>query len=120
MREIFIKWLGDWGESAECHLWFFDDGLPGYSWYVPKANGYINIGVGGMAEQLKKRDDRIRDYWQKFVARLQRQSELFAAAPSGWYAGSSQLARATIPVREGPSQPMGGLCKCQSVASCRM
>jgi flavin-dependent dehydrogenase len=32
----------DW-EDARCHLWFFDDGLPGYAWYVPKANGYINV-----------------------------------------------------------------------------
>ena len=61
----------DWADPA-CHLWFFDDGLPGYAWYVPKANGYINIGLGGMAEQLKAGGGHLRDYWQKFVARLRK------------------------------------------------
>ena len=61
----------DW-DNPECHLWFFDDGLPGYAWYVPKANGYINIGLGGMAEQLKQSGGNVRGYWQKFVAKLHR------------------------------------------------
>lgn len=61
----------DWSDP-DCHLWFFDDGLPGYSWYVPKANGYVNVGIGGMAVQLKRRDGHLRDYWQKFTARLDR------------------------------------------------
>ena len=26
----------DW-RDPDCHLWFFEHGLPGYSWYVPKA-----------------------------------------------------------------------------------
>jgi flavin-dependent dehydrogenase len=59
----------DWKDPA-CHLWFFDDGLPGYAWYVPKANGYVNVGLGGMAEQLKRRDGHLRDFWRRFVARL--------------------------------------------------
>jgi flavin-dependent dehydrogenase len=61
----------DWTDPA-CHLWFFDDGLPGYSWYVPKANGYINVGLGGMAVQLKQRDGHLRDYWRRFVGKLKR------------------------------------------------
>ena len=61
----------DWHDPV-CHLWFFDDGLPGYAWYVPKANGYINVGLGGMAEQLKHKGEPIRDYWRKFVARLKK------------------------------------------------
>ena len=61
----------DWDDPA-CHLWFFDDGLPGYAWYVPKAGGYINVGLGGMAEQLKSRKDGLRDYWRKFVRRLKK------------------------------------------------
>jgi len=61
----------DWKDPA-CHLWFFDDGLPGYAWYVPKANGYINIGLGGMSEQLKRQDGHIRDYWSAFVRKLHR------------------------------------------------
>lgn len=61
----------DW-EDAACHLWFFNDDLPGYAWYVPKANGYINIGLGGMADQMRHRGGHVREYWRKFVDRLAR------------------------------------------------
>lgn len=61
----------DW-QSADCHLWFFDHGLPGYAWYVPKANGHINVGLGGMAEQLKGRTGNLKQHWQKFVRKLAR------------------------------------------------
>ncbi len=61
----------DWRDPS-CHLWFFDDGLPGYAWYVPKANGYINVGLGGMAVQLTKKGLQLRDHWNKFVARLRK------------------------------------------------
>ena len=61
----------DW-QSADCHLWFFDHGLPGYAWYVPKANGHINVGLGGMAEQLKGRAAHLKQHWQKFVHKLAR------------------------------------------------
>ena len=61
----------DW-EDPRCHLWFFDDGLPGYAWYVPKANGHLNIGLGGMADKLKYRGGHIREYWRRFVDKLRR------------------------------------------------
>ena len=61
----------DW-EDARCHLWFFDDGLPGYAWYVPKANGYINVGLGGMADQLRHRGGHVREFWRMFTERLER------------------------------------------------
>jgi geranylgeranyl reductase family protein len=60
----------DW-EDPRCHLWFFDDGLPGYAWYVPKANGYINVGLGGMAVTMKHRGGHVREYWQKFIQKLE-------------------------------------------------
>ena len=59
----------DW-RTATCHLWFFDDGLPGYAWYVPKANGYINVGLGGIADRLKVQGGHLRDHWRGFTARL--------------------------------------------------
>lgn len=62
----------DW-QDERCHLWFLDDGLPGYAWYVPKADGYLNVGVGGMAEKLKRRGDDIRRHWQRLRERLVRQ-----------------------------------------------
>jgi len=62
----------DWKDPT-CNLWFFDDGLPGYAWYVPKANGYINVGLGGMATRLKVKQGHLRDYWRKFVGKLRKQ-----------------------------------------------
>lgn len=59
----------DW-KNPDCHLWFFDDGLPGYAWYVPKANGHINVGLGGMAEKLKHRGRTVREFWTRFAERL--------------------------------------------------
>ncbi len=61
----------DWSDP-NCHLWFFDEGLPGYAWYVPKANGYVNVGLGGMAAQLKERGGHIREHWRGFVGKLER------------------------------------------------
>lgn len=57
-------------EERDCHLWFFDNGLPGYSWYVPKADGYINIGIGGKLEALRLKDDGIKRQWELFIEQL--------------------------------------------------
>jgi flavin-dependent dehydrogenase len=56
----------EWHEP-HCHLWFFDKGLPGYAWYVPKADAYLNCGIGGMAEKLKARGDDIKTHWRHFI-----------------------------------------------------
>jgi len=61
----------DW-KDARCRLWFFDNGLPGYAWYVPKANGYINVGLGAMADKLKHQGGHVREHWRSFVDKLQR------------------------------------------------
>ncbi len=61
----------DWRDPA-CHLWFFDGGLPGYAWYVPKADGYVNVGLGGMAGQLNGGGRQLREHWSGFVAKLKR------------------------------------------------
>jgi len=58
--------------QRDCHLWFFEKGFPGYSWYVPKANGWLNVGIGGMASQLKARQEDIKDHWQALIDGLQR------------------------------------------------
>ena len=57
-------------ENPECHLWFFDEGLPGYAWYVPKADGYINVGLGGKAAKLATSGGRLRKYWNGFTRKL--------------------------------------------------
>jgi flavin-dependent dehydrogenase len=65
-KEFAYDWV-----SGECHLWFFGDGLPGYAWYVPKANGYINVGLGGKADKIKASDGRLKDYWNRFTGKLE-------------------------------------------------
>jgi len=56
--------------DPECHLWFFDNRLRGYSWYVPKADGYVNVGIGGKFMGLKRSGESIRDHWNRFVQKL--------------------------------------------------
>ncbi len=57
-----------------CHLWFFDKGLPGYSWYVPKADGYLNVGIGGFVTKLKQQDDDIKSHWERLTRKLERKN----------------------------------------------
>jgi len=75
----------DWRDPS-CHLWFLSKGLPGYAWYVPKADGFLNVGVGGMAEKLKHQQDEIRRHWDVLVERLlaQRLLDTAPAAPGGY------------------------------------
>jgi len=72
-------------QDADCHLYFFEHGLPGYSWYVPKARGWLNVGVGGMASRLKQREEDIWLHWQHLALRLKRQFGLaLPEEPSGY------------------------------------
>ena len=64
-KEFPYEWDND-----ECHLWFLGDGLPGYSWYVPKANGHINVGLGGKAEKMKSSGRRLQEFWNGFTKKL--------------------------------------------------
>jgi len=61
----------DW-QDPDCHLWFFDKGLPGYSWYVPKQNGWLNVGVGAMADRVKASGRDIRHHWDHLIRGLGR------------------------------------------------
>ncbi len=54
-----------------CKLWFFENKLPGYSWYVPKKDGYVNVGVGGFTGQLKRRADTLKKHWNLLVKELE-------------------------------------------------
>jgi flavin-dependent dehydrogenase len=69
----------------DCHLWFFGRGLPGYSWYVPKEDGYLNVGVGGMSVQLKSGQKDIHDHWDAFTGDLARRGLVtgYALKPKG-------------------------------------
>lgn len=75
----------DW-QDDECKLWFSEDGLPGYAWYVPKGKGYINVGLGGKADTMKSKSLRLQDYWDRFVRNLEARGLVTGAAydPSGY------------------------------------
>lgn len=55
-----------------CHLWFLQDGLPGYAWYFPKSDGVVNVGVGGGAIGMKKHRDNLKRHWDLLVEKLDR------------------------------------------------
>jgi flavin-dependent dehydrogenase len=66
-QELPYQW-----HDPDCHLWFFEKGLPGYTWYVPKQDGYLNLGVGAMAQRLQQPRQSIREHWAHFSATLHR------------------------------------------------
>lgn len=72
--------------DPDCRLWFLEHGLPGYSWYVPKEGGYLNIGIGGFAHKISQGDRDIKQFWALFVDKLRQQSLLDdrPLAPKGY------------------------------------
>ncbi len=72
-------------EDPDCHLWFFEHGLPGYSWYVPKARGWLNVGIGGMAQRLKQRGEDIWLHWKHFADQLESRFDIrLPQQPTGY------------------------------------
>ncbi|HEX7927464.1 MAG TPA: NAD(P)/FAD-dependent oxidoreductase, partial [bacterium] len=53
-----------------CHVFFFKHGLRGYSWYVPKGNGYVNIGLGGMSSYFRQGGQNIHTHFRGFLGDL--------------------------------------------------
>jgi flavin-dependent dehydrogenase len=72
--------------DKDCHLWFFDNKLPGYSWYVPKGNGYMNVGIGGNFSELKERKESIKEHWDLFERKLKDKGLIqnFSFQPKGY------------------------------------
>lgn len=70
-HEFPCKW-----RERDCHLWFFDKGLPGYSWYVPKAGGHLNLGIGAISERLKPGGRNIKVHWEGFIGKLRRRGNI--------------------------------------------
>jgi flavin-dependent dehydrogenase len=66
-HEIEYEW-----QDADCHLFFFENGLPGYAWYVPKQDGWLNVGLGGMATRLKHGGRDLKQHWAQFTGKLDR------------------------------------------------
>jgi menaquinone-9 beta-reductase len=58
-------------KDSRCKLWFFENRLPGYAWYVPKNEGFVNVGVGGSAGQLMHRSDTLKNHWTLLERQLE-------------------------------------------------
>jgi flavin-dependent dehydrogenase len=58
--------------DPRCRLWFLEHGLSGYAWYVPKAGGVVNVGIGGKAETLRASGDRLKRHWGLLLEKLDR------------------------------------------------
>jgi len=57
--------------DSACRLWFFQHGLRGYAWYVPKADGYVNVGVGGTADGLRNSGQNLKHHWELLTWKLE-------------------------------------------------
>ncbi len=74
----------DWTDP-DCRLWFFEHGLPGYAWYVPKARGWLNVGIGALAQRLKERGEDIWLHWRLFAEKLRGSFDVrVPAEPTGY------------------------------------
>lgn len=96
LESEFYRGGGHTGRRDACYLRFFDRGLVGYSWYFPKAGGYLTIGIGGKQAELRRRGQTIRHHWQPFVQHLSRKGLISGhagLAPSGhsYYLRSGDL-----------------------------
>jgi len=57
--------------DTACRLWFFQHGLRGYAWYVPKAGGYVNVGVGSTADGLRNSGQNLKHHWELLTRKLE-------------------------------------------------
>jgi menaquinone-9 beta-reductase len=56
--------------GTDCHLWFGENGLVGYAWFVPKDGGWANVGLGGFCEYLDEAEVGLREHWAAFTKKL--------------------------------------------------
>ncbi|MGK7907543.1 MAG: NAD(P)/FAD-dependent oxidoreductase [Synechococcus sp.] len=52
------------------YIFFCEHGLKGYSWYIPKGDGYLNIGLGGFSSYFKRSKTNIHTHFQWFLENL--------------------------------------------------
>ncbi|MCB1138307.1 MAG: NAD(P)/FAD-dependent oxidoreductase [Leptospiraceae bacterium] len=57
--------------DSRCMLWFGENGLPGYSWYVPKEGGFLNVGIGGFSEHMRNARITLRQHWDLLTQKLE-------------------------------------------------
>lgn len=63
-------------QDDKARFFFFDRGLIGYSWYVPKGDGYLNIGLGGFGHYFKTSRISIHEHFQDFLRHLSKRNLL--------------------------------------------
>ena len=56
--------------DERCHLWFAERGLVGYAWYMPKGNGWLNVGLGGFSSYLRRSRLSLHNHWDLLVRKL--------------------------------------------------
>ncbi len=61
-KEFEYPHRSDW-----CHLQFFQKGMKGYAWYIPKGNGFVNIGLGGYVKSFKASGKTIHAQFRSFL-----------------------------------------------------
>lgn len=83
-------------EDESCYLRFFDRGILGYSWYFPKADGFLTVGIGGKQRELKRQGRTIREHWEAFTAHLEKRGLVTGRRFSP--AGHSYYLRGTHPL----------------------
>jgi flavin-dependent dehydrogenase len=52
------------------HIFLYARGLKGYSWYAPKGNGFLNIGLGGSSSYFGQSKTHIHDHFRWFLEDL--------------------------------------------------
>ncbi len=57
-------------KDSHCHLWMMEHKLAGYSWYVPKGNDYLNVGIGGTLSAIRLKNSSIKFHWKMLVNKL--------------------------------------------------
>ena len=74
------------------HLFFLFHGLKGYAWYVPKGNGFLNLGIGGLSHYFTKSGISLHTHFKWFLADLikrdlldQKTSQELTASGHGYY-----------------------------------
>lgn len=71
------------GRDDFCHIFLFKHGLRGYSWYVPKGNGFVNVGLGGVSTYFRSNGQNIHHHFQSFLQDLVKCGLLDAGTAAG-------------------------------------
>ncbi|MDJ0703398.1 MAG: NAD(P)/FAD-dependent oxidoreductase [Leptolyngbyaceae cyanobacterium MO_188.B28] len=56
--------------DQSAHLFFHFHGLRGYAWYVPKGDGFVNLGLAGSSRYFANSGSNIHTHFQWFLSSL--------------------------------------------------